>query len=133
MQFLDRLKDDAAFVTGILRALKMTTHIAKNPTRLFPNVIEDLNERYGDQPALLSQRERFSYRTLAERSNRYSRWALGQRVGKGEVVTGLLYVEPESHDLCTRIDLAEQPLNQFGEKELCPGSSVLEKINAELR
>jgi 2-oxoglutarate ferredoxin oxidoreductase subunit beta len=53
--------------------------------------------------------------------------------GKGEVVTGLLYVEPESQDLCERIELTATPLNRLGDTELCPGSTVLEKINAELR
>jgi fatty-acyl-CoA synthase len=95
MQLLDRLKDDFAFVTGILRALRMTTHIAKNPTRLFPHVIEELAERYGDRPALVSDRERLSYRELAEHSNRYARWALGQRIGKGEVVCLLMPNRPE--------------------------------------
>ena len=95
MRFVDRLKDDVAFVTGILRALKMTTHIAKNPTRLFPNVIEELAERHGDRPALLSDRERLSYRALAERSNRYARWALGQRVARGDVVCLLMPNRPE--------------------------------------
>jgi 2-oxoglutarate ferredoxin oxidoreductase subunit beta len=53
--------------------------------------------------------------------------------GKGEVVTGLLYVEPESQDLCERIELTATPLNRLGDTELCPGSATLEKINAELR
>jgi 2-oxoglutarate ferredoxin oxidoreductase subunit beta len=53
--------------------------------------------------------------------------------GKGEVVTGLLYVEPESQDLCERIELTATPLNRLNEAELCPGSAMLEKINAELR
>jgi fatty-acyl-CoA synthase len=95
MQFLDRLKDDAAFVTGIMRALKMTTHIAKNPARLFPDVIDELAERYGDRPALLSDRERLSYRELAEHSNRYARWTLGQRIGRGDVVCLLMPNRPE--------------------------------------
>jgi len=52
---------------------------------------------------------------------------------KGEVVTGLLYVEPDSEDLCERIGLTATPLNRLGDRELCPGSAALEKINAELR
>jgi fatty-acyl-CoA synthase len=91
----DRLKDEAAFLTGILRALKMTTHIAKHPTRVFPDVIEELAQRHGDRPALLSERELFSYRLLAERSNRYARWAIGQRVGRGDVVCLLMPNRPE--------------------------------------
>jgi 2-oxoglutarate ferredoxin oxidoreductase subunit beta len=51
----------------------------------------------------------------------------------GEIVTGLLYVEPESEDLLERMNITETPLNQLGETELCPGSAELEKINAELR
>ena len=43
----------------------MTQPIAKNPTRVFPDVITGLAERYGDAPALISARERFSYRELA--------------------------------------------------------------------
>ena len=42
---------------GALRTLQMTTPIAKNPTRVFPHVIEELADKYGDAPALLSDRE----------------------------------------------------------------------------
>jgi len=58
---------------------------------------------------------------------------LHRQQAAGEVVTGLLYVEPESEDLIERMSVAKTPLNQLGETELCPGSLTLEKINAELR
>ena len=45
----------------------MTTPIARNPTRVFPQVIDELADKYGDAPALLSDRESFSYRELAAR------------------------------------------------------------------
>jgi 2-oxoglutarate/2-oxoacid ferredoxin oxidoreductase subunit beta len=48
-------------------------------------------------------------------------------------VTGLLYVDPDSEDLHTHLDTVERPLNQLGERELCPGSGALDKINASLR
>ncbi len=51
----------------------------------------------------------------------------------GEIVTGLLFVEPEPEDLVARLNVTKTPLNRLGEAELCPGSAVLEKINAELR
>jgi 2-oxoglutarate ferredoxin oxidoreductase subunit beta len=51
----------------------------------------------------------------------------------GEVVTGLLYVEPEATDLCERMSVTKTPLNALNEAELCPGSKALEKVNAELR
>ena len=49
------------------------------------------------------------------------------------MVTGLLYVEPESDDLHAHLNTVEQPLNALGDKELCPGSTALDKINASLR
>ncbi len=95
MGFLERLTGDIVFLRGGLRALKLTTPIAKNPTRVFPVVIEELAETYGDSPALISDRERFSYRTLAERSNRYARWALRHGLAKGETVCLLMPNRPE--------------------------------------
>jgi fatty-acyl-CoA synthase len=95
MGLIDRITGDVAYLRGALRTLRMTTHIAKNPTRIFPNVIDDLADKFGDAPALLSDRERFTYRTLAERSNRYSRWALAQGLNKGETVCLLMPNRPE--------------------------------------
>ncbi len=56
-----------------------------------------------------------------------------QRHAKGEVVTGLLYVDPESSDLHEHLNTVATPLNRLSERELCPGSVALEKINAALR
>jgi fatty-acyl-CoA synthase len=95
MSFLSQLKGDLIFLRGALRALRMTTHIAKNPTRVFPNVVEELAEKFGDAPALISHREQFSYRQLLERSNRYSRWALSEGLGKGEATCLLMPNRPE--------------------------------------
>jgi len=51
----------------------------------------------------------------------------------GQIVTGLLYVDPEPEDLHRNLDTVEAPLNSLSEAELCPGSATLEKINASLR
>jgi len=58
---------------------------------------------------------------------------LQERAAAGEVVTGLLYVKPDSVDLHQHINTVETPLNQLGERELCPGNVALERINASLR
>src|SRR3989454_6687142 len=76
-----------------LRALEMTAPITEQ--RVLPNVVQDLAERFGDAPALLSERECWTYRELAERSNRYARWALEQGVGQGDVVSLLMPNRPE--------------------------------------
>ena len=66
MALIDRLAADLICLKGALRTLKATTPIAKNPTRIFPVVIDELADRYGDAPALISERERLSYRELNE-------------------------------------------------------------------
>lgn len=72
-----------------MRALEMTAPIARNTSLTFPVLVEDLADRFGPAPALLSDGECLTYRALAERANRYARWALGQGIGPGDVV-GLL-------------------------------------------
>jgi 2-oxoglutarate/2-oxoacid ferredoxin oxidoreductase subunit beta len=52
---------------------------------------------------------------------------------KGQIVTGLLYVAPESEDLHGHLNTVDAPLNTLGEEQLCPGSAALDKINASLR
>ena len=55
------------------------------------------------------------------------------RHAQGEVVTGLLYVNDAPRDLHASLETVAQPLNALGERELCPGSAALSKINASLR
>ena len=58
---------------------------------------------------------------------------LQKHAAKGQVVTGLLYVDAEAEDLHSHLNTVAAPLNTLGEKELCPGTAALEKINASLR
>jgi 2-oxoglutarate ferredoxin oxidoreductase subunit beta len=58
---------------------------------------------------------------------------LAQHQQKGEIPTGLLYVEREPEDLHAHLNTVDVPLNKLGERELCPGSAALEKFNASLR
>lgn len=51
----------------------------------------------------------------------------------GEVVTGLLYVDPDSADCHDVFDTVKEPLSTLGESELCPGVEALEAINESLR
>jgi 2-oxoglutarate ferredoxin oxidoreductase subunit beta len=52
---------------------------------------------------------------------------------EGQIVTGLLFLDQNPKDLHAAMQTVERPLNQLGEKELCPGSAALEKLNASLR
>ena len=58
---------------------------------------------------------------------------LNQHAAKGEVVTGLLFVDPDARDLHEHLNTVERPLNQLDVRDLCPGSAALERINASLR
>jgi 2-oxoglutarate ferredoxin oxidoreductase subunit beta len=58
---------------------------------------------------------------------------LQHHAAKGQIVTGLLYVEQDPEDLHVHANTVSTPLNTLSEKELCPGSATLDKINASLR
>ncbi|HEY5550494.1 MAG TPA: hypothetical protein VIK52_01295, partial [Opitutaceae bacterium] len=58
---------------------------------------------------------------------------IARAAAKGEVLTGLLYVNSDAEDLHAHLNTLEVPFNQLGEKDLCPGAGMLEKINAALR
>jgi 2-oxoglutarate ferredoxin oxidoreductase subunit beta len=78
-----------------------------------------------------------SLHKLAELYNPNNRaQALGYlqaRQARGQVVTGLLYVDPEAGDLHDALETVDTPLNALEGKDLTPGSKALEAINAGLR
>ena len=51
---------------------------------------------------------------------------------RGEIVTGLLYVDPAADDLHGHLNTVDVPLNRLAEAELCPGAAKLAAINAAL-
>jgi 2-oxoglutarate/2-oxoacid ferredoxin oxidoreductase subunit beta len=58
---------------------------------------------------------------------------LQSHAAKGQIVTGLLYVDRDPEDLHHHLNTVGAPLNSLSERELCPGSATLEKINSSLR
>ena len=56
-----------------------------------------------------------------------------ERHAAGEIVTGLLYVDPDPHDMHKHMNTVATPLNALDEAALIPGAAVLEKLNASLR
>jgi 2-oxoglutarate/2-oxoacid ferredoxin oxidoreductase subunit beta len=56
-----------------------------------------------------------------------------QRHARGEVVTGLLFVDPEANDMHGHLKTVSAPLNSLDAALLSPGAAVLAKINASLR
>ncbi|HEX5461283.1 MAG TPA: long-chain-acyl-CoA synthetase [Steroidobacteraceae bacterium] len=62
----------------------------RNPHRTLATVIEELAARFETAPALISPEASLSYRALAQRANRYARWALAQGLEPGDVVCLLM-------------------------------------------
>ncbi len=56
-----------------------------------------------------------------------------ERAAAGEIVTGLLYVDPNPRDLHAHLKTVDTPLNQLTEDTLVPGARALDRINAGLR
>jgi 2-oxoglutarate ferredoxin oxidoreductase subunit beta len=67
-------------------------------------------------------------------TDRYAAMSYMQRhQALGEVVTGLLYVDPLATDLHTALNTSATPLNTLDVPQLCPGATALARINAALR
>jgi 2-oxoglutarate ferredoxin oxidoreductase subunit beta len=58
---------------------------------------------------------------------------LQRRHADGEIVTGLLFVDPDAGDLHAALNTVETPLNRLGARDLIPGAAALERFNATLR
>jgi 2-oxoglutarate ferredoxin oxidoreductase subunit beta len=52
---------------------------------------------------------------------------------RGEVVTGLLYVDPRAEELHDHLSTVETPLNQLGDAQLTPSREALAAINESFR
>lgn len=73
------------------RALQLTATIEPHPYRLLSDLVATMADERGDAPALIDEQGALSYRSLTERINRYSRWALAQRIEAGDVVALLMH------------------------------------------
>jgi len=78
-----------------LKAIELTSRIEADPSRLFADVVEDWAKRQPDRPALTSETGTLGYRTLAERINRYARWALSAGIEAGDTVCLLMPSQPD--------------------------------------
>jgi fatty-acyl-CoA synthase len=78
-----------------LKAIELTSRIEVNPNRLFADIIEDHAARQPERPALMSDTEAFNYATLAQRINRYARWALSAGIKSGDTVCLFMQSRPD--------------------------------------
>jgi fatty-acyl-CoA synthase len=70
-----------------LKAIELTSRIEADTHRLFADTVEDWSARQSDRPALISDTTELNYRDLADRINRYARWALSAGIEPGATVS----------------------------------------------
>ena len=58
---------------------------------------------------------------------------LQAKAARGELVTGLIYMDKTATDLHANLNTVDVPLNTLAEKDLCPGNKALEGFNASHR
>ncbi len=73
-----------------LRALQRTAPVEQDGNRILPVAFDEVVASRGASLAVIDERESLSFTQFAERANRYSRWALGERLQKGDVVALLM-------------------------------------------
>jgi fatty-acyl-CoA synthase len=94
-QTIPQVNTDRSASKSWLRALELAAPISKSPERVLAAIIDEQASLRGQEAALLSDRECFTYRELSERANQYARWALGQGVSKGDVIGLVMTNRPE--------------------------------------
>jgi 2-oxoglutarate ferredoxin oxidoreductase subunit beta len=56
-----------------------------------------------------------------------------EHLARGEVVTGLLFVDPQPEELHGYLNTVRVPFNRLGETRAVPRAATLAKINTSLR
>ncbi|MBP6902160.1 MAG: 2-oxoacid:ferredoxin oxidoreductase subunit beta [Burkholderiaceae bacterium] len=59
--------------------------------------------------------------------------AVQARQARGEIATGLVFVDAQAGDLHQALATDARPLNQLAEADLCPGAAALARLNAAWR
>jgi len=97
-------------------------------TEYEPGTVRDVRQHDGSVLRLRKLEENYDASDrIAAMTYVQSRYAIG------EIVTGLLYFAATPRDLHGSLNTVALPLNQLNERELCPGSAALEKVNESLR
>ncbi|CAA0084658.1 2-oxoglutarate oxidoreductase subunit KorB [BD1-7 clade bacterium] len=115
-------------------------HLDATSTVDFVPVHEEITTKYGEgqsQDVAMHDGSMVHLQKLHgdwDPSNRQSALnALADAKSKGDILTGLLYVDAESQELHETLETVPGALNELTEADLCPGSGALAKINASLR
>ncbi len=67
----------------------------------------------------------------ADRDHAYA--YIRERAQAGEVLTGLLYLQPDSSDVHEQNNIVSEPLTRLPYADLCPGNAELQKLQTRFR
>jgi len=115
-------------------------HIEATSTIDFVPMAKEINTSYDEgslQKVLMHDGSVLQLHKLAQEWDPFKKIsamnAIQNARAKHEILTGLIYINTETSDLHDLIQTSDRPLNKLPQKELCPGSKMLEEINADLR
>lgn len=113
-------------------------HIEATSTVDFVPVMEEITANYDDaKEVTLHDGSSLQLQKLHQGWNPEDKLsamiALQNAKEKGEILTGLVYIEPNTNALHDVLQTTKQPLNTLKEDLLCPGVDALEALNASLR
>jgi fatty-acyl-CoA synthase len=95
MSLFQAINRELIFITCVTRTLLTTRQVGPDARVTINDWVERHARLRPDNPAVLYKDRVVTYRELNGGANRYARWALSQRVGKGEVVALLMENRPE--------------------------------------
>lgn len=115
-------------------------HIEATATMDFVPIMKEIKTEYDEgsvQTLKMHDGSLINLHKLANDWNPSDRFsainAMQKAKSENELLTGLLYLNPDCQNLHELLDTTDKPLNSLGEKDLCPGSEVLKGINDSFR
>lgn len=113
-------------------------HIEATSTLDFVPVMEEITASYDDaKEVMLHDGSALHLQKLHQGWNPEDKLsamnAIQNSKEKGEILTGLIYIEPNTNALHDVLQTTKQPLNTLKEDLLCPGVDALEALNQSLR
>lgn len=115
-------------------------HLASTGTVDFVPQRSEITTKYepgSTQDVVLHDGSTVSLHKMDDELDIFSRRSALKRIkdykAEDKILTGLLFMDEDSQELHDTINTVARPLRELEEGELCPGSSVLENINASFR
>jgi len=122
------------------RIARMGEHVEVTGTMDFVPLMREITANYeaGDVSDLtMHDGSEIRLHKLAKDWDPFDRFsainAMQKAKQKGEILTGLLYINQEAKELHSTLNTSDVPLNAISQDTLCPGSEMLAKLNSSLR